>query len=141
MKNSRKWAASMLIILGLAACSNNEKSEKSGMETEDPQSMVEPTAPALSPEAEAGKAIFDGKCIACHKITDEKLLGPGLKGVTSRRTEEWIKKMVKNPDKMTAEDPEAKKLLEEYKTQMTNFNLTDEEINNVYAYLKVNDTQ
>jgi cytochrome c2 len=141
MKNSRKWAASMLIVLGLAACSNKEKSEKSSTESESPQSMVEPAVAALSTEAEAGKAIFDGKCIACHKITDEKLLGPGLKGVTTRRTEDWIKKMVKNPDKMTAEDPEAKKLLEEYKTQMTNFNLTDDEVNNVFAYLKANDAQ
>jgi len=141
MKTYKKWAVSVLIVMSMTACSNKEEKENAAATTQEPQSMVEPTATALSPEAEAGKAIFDGKCVACHKATEEKLLGPGLKGVTSRREEEWIKKMVKNPDKMTAEDPIAKALFEEYKTQMTNFGLTDQEVNNVYAYLKANDAQ
>ncbi|HNH65398.1 MAG TPA: cytochrome c, partial [Bacteroidia bacterium] len=36
--------------------------------------------------ADAGKSIYDVKCSACHKLTDEKLVGPGWKGVTGKRT-------------------------------------------------------
>src|ERR1700682_4145557 len=35
-----------------------------------------------------GQSIYGAKCIACHKPTDEKLVGPGWKGVTDRRTPE-----------------------------------------------------
>src|ERR1041384_6018470 len=42
--------------------------------------------------------IFDVKCFACHKLTDEKLVGPGWKGVTGRRTPEWIMNFITNTD-------------------------------------------
>src|SRR5579875_2926292 len=37
-----------------------------------------------------GQNIYEVKCSACHKLTDEKLVGPGWKGVTQRRKPEWI---------------------------------------------------
>ncbi|QQR98970.1 MAG: c-type cytochrome [Sphingobacteriales bacterium] len=49
--------------------------------------------------------------------------------------------MVKDPADMIANDPEAKKLFEEYKTPMLPLGLTDAEIDDVYAYLKQNDAQ
>ena len=30
------------------------------------------------------------KCTSCHKPTEEKLVGPGWKGVTTRQTPHWI---------------------------------------------------
>src|SRR5436190_7282257 len=34
--------------------------------------------------ADAGKKIYDVKCSACHKLTTEKLVGPGWSGVTKK---------------------------------------------------------
>jgi mono/diheme cytochrome c family protein len=142
-KNILKSSLLLLLIsfatIGLNSCGSKteEKSTTEDVVTDEPTSMIEePTA-----NAENGKAIFDTKCIACHKATDEKLIGPGLKGVTAKRTEEWIVKMVKDPADMIANDPEAKKLFEEYKTPMLPLGLTDAEIDDVYAYLKQNDAQ
>src|SRR5678816_1668527 len=60
----------------------------------------------------AGKSIYELKCQSCHKLTEEKLVGPGWKGVTQRRTPVWILNMVTNTEMMLDKDPEARKLLE-----------------------------
>lgn len=46
--------------------------------------------------AQDGAKLFKGNCASCHKPTDQKLVGPGLKGVKSRWTDEaklisWVK--------------------------------------------------
>ena len=46
---------------------------------------------------EAGKKIFEGVCKACHTIGGGKTVGPDLKGVLDRRTEESIIKFVQDP--------------------------------------------
>ena len=38
----------------------------------------------------SGKGIYELKCQPCHKLTEEKLVGPGWKDVTKRRTPVWI---------------------------------------------------
>ena len=47
------------------------------------------------------------KCSSCHKLTDEKLVGPGWKGVTERQKPEWIMNFITNPDPMIDKDPKA----------------------------------
>ena len=37
-----------------------------------------------------GTAIYRAKCAGCHKLTVETLVGPGLKGITNRRSAQWI---------------------------------------------------
>ena len=65
-------------------------------------------SPALNKTmADAGKKIFDVKCSACHKLTTEKLVGPGWSGVTKRLAPEWIMNFITNPDAMIDKDPEA----------------------------------
>ena len=46
--------------------------------------------------AEKGRAIFEQKCAACHHL-DERFVGPAIRGVTKRRTPEWIMNMILNP--------------------------------------------
>jgi mono/diheme cytochrome c family protein len=41
-----------------------------------------------------GKEIFEKNCVICHKLSEEKLVGPGLKDVTKRRDKTWIKKFI-----------------------------------------------
>ncbi len=75
-------------------------------------SKVEITATLDASKAEAGNKVYSVKCSACHKLTDEKLVGPGWKGVTSRHTAEWIMNFATNPDVMIDKDPKAQAMLE-----------------------------
>lgn len=128
--------------LWMVSCSPSKTESNTTEETTPPATTEQPAATAGAGNAEAGKAIVTDpvKCAMCHKLTDEKLIGPGLKGVTDKRTEDWIKNMVKDPTKWVETDPDAKKLFEEYgKVPMTPLSLTDEQINDVYAFLKQND--
>ncbi len=85
--------------------------------------------------ADEGKAIFNLKCTACHKIS-KRLIGPSLVGVTTRRSPEWIMNMILNPEVMVAKDPIAKKLLAEYIAPMANQNLTETEARQVLEYFR-----
>ena len=40
--------------------------------------------------------IFEKNCSICHKISTEKLIGPGLAGITQRRDKAWIVKFVRS---------------------------------------------
>lgn len=87
----------------------------------------------------SGKATYDVKCGACHKLTDEKLVGPGWKGVTDRRTPEWIMNFVTNTDFMIDKDPAAQALLEKCMVRMPNQHLSDEDSRNVLEFMRSND--
>lgn len=89
--------------------------------------------------AETGKSLFEAKCTACHQLSDQKVVGPGLKGVTERRKPEWIMNMIINPTEMTQKDPQAKKLLAEHLTQMTNQNVEEKDARALLEYLRQND--
>ena len=43
-----------------------------------------------------GEQIFKQNCTACHMMTDAKLVGPGLKGVTDKYEKEWLIKWIIN---------------------------------------------
>jgi mono/diheme cytochrome c family protein len=45
---------------------------------------------------EKGKELYTNNCAACHAVTDEQVVGPGLKGINDRRDEAWLIKWVKN---------------------------------------------
>lgn len=89
--------------------------------------------------AAKGEAIFTSKCSACHKTTDEKLVGPGLKNITKLREPEWIMNMITNPEEMTKKDPVAKALFEKHLVQMTFQNVSDEETRQLLEYFRLND--
>ena len=86
--------------------------------------------------AAAGKKIADVKCMSCHKTTDEKLVGPGWKGVTKRQTPEWIMNFISNPDPMIDVDPELQKQLELCLVRMPNQGLADNEARELLEYMR-----
>lgn len=97
---------------------------------------------AIDPiKADLGKAVFTTKCTTCHKLTADKFVGPGLAGVTNRRTPEWIMNMITNPELMMKSDPVAKKLFEEILTPMANQNVGDEDARHILEYLRWNDNK
>lgn len=89
--------------------------------------------------ASKGIAIADVKCTSCHKTTDEKLVGPGWKGVTERRAPEWIMNFITNPDPMIDKDPELQAQLELCMIRMPNQGLTDDDARHVLEYMRQND--
>ncbi|HET8860960.1 cytochrome c [Marivirga sp.] len=88
-----------------------------------------------------GEAIYDMKCSACHKLTDQKVVGPGFQGVTNRRKPEWIMNMITNVDVMLAEDPTAQKLLEECMTRMPNQNIKPDDARKILEFFRKNDME
>ncbi len=89
--------------------------------------------------ADKGSEIYAVKCLACHKLTDEKLLGPGWKGITQRVTAAWILNYITNTDEMLNIDPEAQKQLKIFGTRMPNQNLSDQEARAIYEFMRRND--
>jgi len=88
--------------------------------------------PAL---VKTGEETFITKCSACHKI-EKRFVGPALKGVTQRRSPEWIMNMILDPDKMVKENPTAKQLLAEYLSPMANQSLTQDEARAILEYFR-----
>ncbi|MCB0773614.1 MAG: c-type cytochrome [Flavobacteriales bacterium] len=73
------------------------------------------------------KKIFDAKCHVCHSMTDQKVVGPGWKGVINERKPEWIMNMMLHTQWMVENDPDAQALVEETKTVMPDQQLTKEQ--------------
>jgi len=87
----------------------------------------------------SGKSIYELKCAACHKLTAEKLVGPGWLGVTDRRKPEWIMNFVTNTDEMIDKDPKAQAMLQVCMVRMPNQHRSDEDARSILEYMRKND--
>lgn len=158
MKKSIIQFLGITSFLWIVACGNKtENTASESTPTEAPESMVEtgsydPTRGegqydesnvvlgALDAGLAAkGKAIAETKCVSCHKLSDEKLVGPGWKGVTDRKAPYWIMNFITNPDPMIDKDPEVQAQLELCLVRMPNQNLTEEEARSILEFMRQND--
>lgn len=89
--------------------------------------------------AEAGSKTFAVKCFSCHKLTNEKLVGPGLLGITKNYQPSWIMNFITNTDVMLEKDPQAQAMLVLCLVTMPNQNLSDEEARNLLEFMRKND--
>jgi cytochrome c551/c552 len=87
--------------------------------------------------AQDGEALFKSNCTSCHSIND-KVIGPALKNVQTKHSEEWLLKWVKNSQAMVKSgDADAVRLFNDNnKIVMTSFNLKDDEIKAIIGYIK-----
>ncbi|WP_254562921.1 c-type cytochrome [Dyadobacter diqingensis] len=95
-------------------------------------------APAGGGDAAKGETLFKNNCAQCHAASDERVVGPGLKGATTRNNIAWLTKWVHNSQAVIASgDPYAVKIYNEYsKAQMTSFpNLSEDDIKGIFAYI------
>lgn len=88
-----------------------------------------------------GKSIYDMKCSSCHKLTDQRVVGPGFQGVTNRRKPEWIMNMITNVEVMLDQDPAAQAMLEECLTRMPNQNVSIGDARNILEFFRHNDME
>ncbi len=89
--------------------------------------------------AALGQKAAGTKCLSCHKLNSERLVGPGWEGVTERRTPEWIMNFITNPDPMIDVDPELQSQLEICLVRMPNQNISDDEARQILEYMRQND--
>jgi mono/diheme cytochrome c family protein len=89
--------------------------------------------------ASRGKALYEQKCRACHKV-GETFIGPPPNGILGRRTPEWVMNMILNPEEMLQKDSLAKALFMEFNGQfMTNQQLTVEEARAILEFFRTLD--
>lgn len=95
-------------------------------------------APALSAGALEGEKLFKANCTSCHDMAN-KMTGPALGGVHTRRSEEWLMKWIRNNEKLRASgDKDAIAIFNEYnKVAMNSFeNLSDDQLKSLITYFK-----
>jgi hypothetical protein len=156
MKSKSILTASLFVTgsLFFAAC-NNEKTQEEGSTSSSTQESATNKSEVHGTEVKsgditlekplnqqwvtAGKATYELKCQSCHKLTDERLVGPGWAGVTKRREPHWIMNMITNVDMMLETDPEAQKLLEQCLVRMPNQNISKDESRQVLEFMRSND--
>lgn len=89
-----------------------------------------------------GEKLFRTRCESCHAIggstIDQSNIGPDLIGVTERRTQEWLVRWLREPDKMLEEkDPIAYAMYKQFnEIPMPNMNLTQVDITDLLLYMK-----
>ena len=86
---------------------------------------------------QSGEKLFKQNCTACHMITDARLVGPGLKGVTDKYEREWLIKWIRNSQAfIKSGDERAIKIWEDYnKVAMASYDFSDQEFSDLLAYL------
>jgi len=69
--------------------------------------------------AQDGADVFSKNCAVCHKITGEKFVGPGMAGISEKRTASWLKSWIKDSQGLIASgDADAKAIFAEYNNQV-----------------------
>ena len=153
----KKKFSIMTILIVLYACGGQDSgtsvnnttgnSQVSSNPSYDPQrgegkfSKVEVASAIDEKLVKEGTKVFAVKCSACHKLTGEKLVGPGWKGVTDRYKPEWIMNFVTNTDAMLNKDPKAQAQLEICLVRMPNQNVSDDDARNIYEFMRKNDSK
>ena len=103
------------------------------------RTMLLAAADSANAEAAKGKSTFDAKCALCHSLGAGDKIGPDLKGVTRRHPDKWLTWWLLETDRMQKTDPEAKALLEKYKTPMPNLGLKPAEVRELLQFLHRSD--
>jgi cytochrome c2 len=98
--------------------------------------------PVLAASDAAGaKTIFRKRCTACHTFGKGVKVGPDLKGVTERRTRDWLLHFIRSSSStIQSGDPTAAKLFREFKQErMPDWDdLSPDQIASILDYFALN---
>ena len=154
MKRSRLIIALLIISSGLIlfACGEGVKKDKKTINDQDLTDNKNEAAAFVIKEGDiqmnhplnqdwvtTGQRIYELKCQACHRLNEEKLVGPGWKGLTKRRTPVWIMNMICNTQAMLDKDPVARKLIDSCLIRMPTQNLMMDDARKVLEFQLSND--
>lgn len=99
-------------------------------------SMMVLLAISVPVRADQGKDLYDKQCAGCHTIGGGDGGGPDLKGVTGKRTHEWLESVIIEPNKLTAnKDPIQVELVKKYGYEMPNLGVSHEDALKIITYL------
>ncbi len=91
---------------------------------------------AQVPETDPSRQLFDTVCVACHTIGAGVRIGPDLAGVTERRSTDWLRSFIRDPEQMRKSgDPVATANLAQYGVPMPNLGLTEEQVDGLIRHL------
>lgn len=162
----KKLLVVLIISATIFACNSGDSPQpaQSGSIVQDPEETGETLpnqggeAPSYDPHRGAGKftavdvgtklnvalanngeKIYGVKCSGCHKLTNEKLVGPGWKGVSTRFKPAWIMNFITNTDEMLDKDPKAKEQLQICLVRMPNQSLSDTDARELLEFMRKND--
>jgi mono/diheme cytochrome c family protein len=151
---NRKFIIVAIVLMpAVFACTSKKEAENAAKNAPSPVDLaaqqpethgteiksVELSTPLNKDWVSAGQGIYETKCLACHKLSDEKLVGPGWKGVTQKREPVWVMNMITNVDMMLEKDPEAQKLLEQCLVRMPNQNVMQDDARKILEFMRSND--
>lgn len=150
---SKTTLLTVLLALGIASCTSKKQADEAAKNSPTPSEAATPqpevhgaemksvelTTPLNKEWVSAGKGIYETKCLACHKLTEEKLVGPGWAGVTKKREPVWIMNMITNVEMMLEKDEEAQKLLEQCLVRMPNQNVSQDDARKILEFMRSND--
>jgi mono/diheme cytochrome c family protein len=157
MRNSFLLPTTLLLFLAFVlavSCSGESSSDATADRAPVPEAAppadpkgigeirhVDLTTPVDEDMVDTGQAIYEMKCSACHKLSDQRVVGPGWAGVTNRRRPEWIMNMITNVDVMLEEDPQAQAMLEECLTRMPNQGVATGDARALLEFMRKNDME
>lgn len=142
------------MISFLASCGSNERAENAAKNAAAVENLTTENydpkrgegkfedidlGPLDAAKAQKGKVISEMKCLSCHKLSDERLVGPGWAGVTERHTPAWLLNFVTNPDAMIDKDPKLQAQLEICMVRMPNQNVNDDMAYEIVEFMREND--
>jgi hypothetical protein len=104
-----------------------------------PHTNVQLSSPLDESMVSKGSEVYNVKCASCHKLSEEKMVGPGWKGVTDRRTPEWIMNFITNTDVMIEKDTAAQNMLEICLVKMPNQNVPEADARAILEFMRKND--
>lgn len=153
MKRNRLILTVTLIAVISFGCGSKEEARKAAAEAPTPAELIDSSAVVHGSKIESveltnplngewvakGKTAYEMKCLACHKLDETRIVGPGWSGVTKRRKPVWIMNMITNTEMMLETDEEAQKLLEMCLVRMPNQNMTEQEAREVLEFMRQND--
>jgi hypothetical protein len=137
----------------LTGCGSKEEADKAAADAPGPTELVdkskivhgaeiktvELTNPLNQEWVNKGKATYEMKCLACHKLDTTRVVGPGWSEITKKREPVWIMNMITNVDMMLETDEEAQKLLELCLVRMPNQNVSVPEARELLEFMRHND--
>ncbi len=83
-----------------------------------------------------GENVFERQCAACHSLGGGDLVGPDLAGIMEKRTREYVRRFILEPNALKAEDETAREVGERFPSAMAPIMLSDENMEALLAYLE-----